>query len=61
MQEILVRKGGRQGAGFWSEQSMEACHYDLADEWEGVKVDEKNPLYMPKLKATIVRYNGKHI
>ena len=61
MEEFLVRKGSRHGAGYWSEQAMEACHYDLDDEWEDVKVEEKNPLYLPKLKAAIVRYNGKHI
>ena len=40
---------------------MEACHYDLNNEWESVKVEEKNPHYLPKLKDTVVQYNGKHI
>lgn len=61
LEQFLVSKGGKKGAGYWSEQAMEACHYDLNNEWETVKVDEKNPLYLPKLKDTIVRYNGKHI
>ena len=61
LQEFLVRRGDVHGAGFWSEQAMEACHYDLQEEWEDVMVEETHPKYMDKLKGTVVRYNGKHI
>ena len=61
MEEFLSRRGSKHGAGYWSEQAMEECHYDLDKEWESVKVEKTNPLYMPRLKDTIVRYNGKHI
>ena len=32
IEEFLTRKGGNHGAGYWSEQAMEACHYDLNNE-----------------------------
>ena len=43
LQEFLVRRGDVHGAGFWSEQAMEACHYDLQEEWEDVMVEETHP------------------
>ena len=59
--EFLEMKGGKYGAGFWSEQAPESCHKDFNAEWESNKAGEKHPKYSEKLRNTIVRYNGKHI
>ena len=61
LQEFLEEKGGYFGAGYFSEQAMESCHYDFGSEWEGNKVPENHPDYGTKLLRTVVRYNGKHL
>ena len=57
----MEERGGKLGAGFWSEQAMESCHYDFCAEWAPNKVPETHPEYGKKLARTVVRYNGKHL
>ena len=60
-EEFLKLKGEEHGLGFYSEQAMESMHKELKLEWGADKVDVKHPNYGLKLKATVVRINGKHI
>ena len=60
-QEFLKIKGEKHGLGFYSEQAMESMHHEMKEEWGADKVDPKHPKYGEKLKATVVRLNGKHI
>ena len=61
LQEFLGEKGGNFGAGYFSEQAMESCHYDFGFEWEGNKVPESHPECGTRLLKTVVIYNGKHL
>ena len=54
-------KGEKHGLRFYNEQAMESIHHEMKEEWGADKVDPKHPKYGEKLKATVVRLNGKHI
>lgn len=49
------------GLGFYSEQAMEAVHFDFNSFWQRYKVPIKNPEYSSKLKRALCAYNSLHV
>ena len=50
------------GLGWYSEQCFESMHSDMRQEWDRVKVSDKNhPDFKEKLLNFVCAYNAKHI
>ncbi len=50
------------GLGWYSEQSFEAMHHDMKEEWNRVKIcDPDHPDFGLKLYNFVVAYNARHI
>lgn len=51
----------QKGLGFFSEQAMEAVHYDFSMTWAKYKVSRNNPDYIQKLLRAVCEYNSQHV
>lgn len=52
----------KYGLGWYSEQSFEAMHHDMMQEWERVKISDPNhPDFGPKLLKFVLGYNARHM
>ena len=52
----------KYGLGWYSEQSFEAMHHDMMQEWERAKIFYHNhPDFGPKLLNFVLEYNARHM
>lgn len=51
----------QKGLGFYSEQAMEAVHYDFSKTWAKYKVSRNNTNYGNKLLRAVCEYNALHV
>ena len=50
------------GLGFYSEQGFEAMHHDMKQEWDRVKINDRNHSDLAKrLLDFVIAYNGRYI
>ena len=50
------------GLGWYSEQSFEAMHHDMKEEWERLKIcDPNHPDFAQRLFDFVVAYNARHM
>lgn len=51
----------KKGLGFFSEQAMEAVHFDFKLVWNKYKVNENNLQYSHRLQKAICEFNSLHV
>ena len=57
----FCRQHGR-GLGLYSEQTFEAIHYHFNELWKRyVVTDPESPGYIPRLKMSLVDFNGRNL
>ena len=59
--EFLKDMGEEHGLGFYSEQSFEAMHNKINENWNKNPLKEDHPQFGPKMKDLVVNVNGKAV